>query len=691
MNRIGYIASLSLLLVFLLPLIANAEDDKTGSSLPAVPSLFANPVECKTYSEGNCMIKACTDGQIYKSCSDPTANPTTMVNCKTYIEGDCTFKVCTDGYYSKSCDKPQPRECKTYEDGKNCKITVCTDGSQSVTCPDIPQTCIGSVDAKTGCITTSCPNGMVSISCPEVTVKPDECTVTREGDCLIKKCSSGYYNKVCEAPDNKTTECKSYMDGNGCKVVACTNGYNEIYCEKPPECKQEIKDNGCIVSSCGPLTSESCPKDPDSVTCKVYEDGDCKIKECSDGTISKSCDFDPGSRTCKSYMDEKGCKVVACTDGSTEYYCGDACSKSVDEKGCVTTICGDATSYSCPTKPAIDLVCKEYEQNGCKIKECSDGSISKGCKIDDGGISVPVACKVSIDKEGCQLSECPGGAISRTCYNNWCENVDCKEGYTCMGGACVQKCKEVVTGSCTYKYCTNGYEEKTCQDMPPLPEDPECKTYEDEGGCKIKVCSDGTTDKSCPKEEDNCKVFKDDSGCKVKVCEDGRKKYYCEGGNVLVEPAVAVLKIGEGKQRAEVDIEKTDYQTMVTVNNKNFEITIRKVPGSPAIVLKTPNAQATTTEEVKVQESKLLVKNKEVGVSPEEADEKFKSAFKVSTPTAGIRLIDEGGVLKYVGSGKKKGNLLFFIPVEYEIRAEVDASNGNVRTSGEPFYAFMVS
>lgn len=674
----------------MLPFMANADGENTGGSAPSVPTTMEKPVECKSYSEGNCLIKVCTDGNTYKSCSDPTANPTSTVNCKTYTEGDCTFKVCTDGYYSKSCDKPVPKECKSYEDEKGCKITVCTDGSESVSCPDIPQTCISSVDSNTGCITTKCPNGMESASCPSTPAMPDECTVTKEGNCLIKKCTSGYYNKVCEVPDEKPSICTSYMDEKGCKVVSCTNGYSEIYCEKPPECKQSIDKNGCIVSICGTLESVSCPKDPETVTCTVYEEKDCKIKECSDGTISKSCEFDPGTRTCKSYMDEKGCKVVACTDGSTEYYCGDACSKSVDEKGCVTTVCGQTSSYSCPTKPPTEVVCSEYEKNGCIIKECSDGSISKSCKIDDGGISVPQLCKVSIDKEGCQVSECPGGAISRSCYKNLCEKVDCKEGYTCMGGACVQKCKEVVTGNCIYKYCTNGFEEKTCNDIPPLPEDPVCKTYEDEKGCKVSICSDGMGATTCPTQEGSCKSFKDEAGCKVIVCTDGSKKYYCEGGNVQIQPAVAELKVGKGKQSAQVDIEKTDYQTMVTINNKNFQITINKVPGSPAIVIKTPQAQATTTEEVKVQDGNLLVKEKQVGITPEEADMKFKTAFRTKTPTAGMRLIDEGGILKYTSSGKKKGNLLFIFPVEYEIKAEVDALNGNVKTSGEPFYSFLV-
>jgi len=81
--------------------------------------------------------------------------------------------------------------------------------------------------------------------------------------------------------------CKKTVEGT-CTRISCEDGFEMKFCDNRVVCKEYVNEKGCVVRECSDGTSTvTCP------TCKEYVDGNgCTVRECSDGTISVSCPDD---------------------------------------------------------------------------------------------------------------------------------------------------------------------------------------------------------------------------------------------------------------------------------------------------------------------------------------------------------------------------------------------------------------
>ncbi len=97
---------------------------------------------------------------------------------------------------------------------------------------------------------------------------------------------------------------------------------------------------------------------------------------------------------------------------------------------------------------------------------------------------------------------------------------------------------------------------------------------------------------------------------------------------------------------------------------------------------------ASTKESVEVKENKVFLKQKEVKIMPDEANNTaITSAGLTSVATTELKTEEQKPV--YTVQGIRSSKLLFFIPVSIETTAKIDASSGNVISIQKPWWSFL--
>ena len=400
---------------------------------------------------------------------------------------------------------------------------------------------------------------------------------------------------------------------------------------------------------------------------------------------------EPAVVACKSYTDDKGCIVSVCEDGKSNMACPSAaesdCKKYIDEKGCTVKACENGTgNVYCPVAP---VECEKFvDENGCVVKKCADGAYDRVCPSN----AVPVSCKYYLDDKGCKVRSCEDGTTEVNCPNPLsCKEVECGAGFNCFDGRCVAECKKVELGNgCVKKVCTDGYEATECPAVAGTETvEIECKKYQDEDGCIVRVCANGFEEKHCPGEAIvnglQCKNYNDGSGCTTIVCDNGFKAMECRNANrveVKAQERVATVTGAGGSNN--VDVSSTSIEAAVSAGGR---VGIMKKENMVEIASNGVTAQ--TSLDVAVENGEMIVGNTKVKVLPDQASERAKQVI-AALNVKNVSIREQGGKMVYSVNGLKSGKLLFVVPVELDVTANIDPATNEVLNIETPWWGFMV-
>lgn len=415
--------------------------------------------------------------------------------------------------------------------------------------------------------------------------------------------------------------------------------------------------------------------------------------------FSGACSDSDGATvvSCKAYTDDKGCVVSVCDDGKASMACPSvaepACKKYIDEKGCTVVVCaGGKEERYCPEKP---VECEKYvDENGCVVKKCADGVLGRACP----SIAVPVEakCKYYLDEKGCKVRSCVDGTIEVNCPNPVsCEAIACQAGFNCFGGRCIAECKKVELGNgCVKKVCADGYEATECPAVASAEAvEIECKKYQDENGCVVKVCANGFEEKYCPEEASvqgvECKKYADESGCTTTVCGNGYKAMECPNANKIevkaLERVATVTSAGSGGNvENSVDAGTTSIEAVVSAGGS---VSIMKKEN--IVEIASNGVTARTALDVSVENGEMVVGNTRVKVLPDRASERAKQVI-AALNVKNVSIKEQNGKMVYSVNGMKSGKLLFVVPVEFEVTANIDPGTNEVISTEAPWWGFMV-
>jgi len=379
---------------------------------------------------------------------------------------------------------------KFYTDSRGCRNVECVKPPRPE-CPDLEKL-IRKCKARgmdyqivdQECITDTAISPRCDSSCPTVICIPrNECPTDEELEEEIAECLE------------RNMDYEKYRRGN-CTYIKCVGN-------EPPSnivmCKKYIVTEEYPTPIIG--VTESSTGEVEVVTAHTAASTDitaiseteliptpiakrCVVIVCDDGYRYNSCRSDDICRNvkCRTYIDEEGCRVKKCNDGTMSRSCPSIpdpieCKEVKLDNGCIEKVCSDGTaSLSCPPR---EEDCKKYQdENGCIVKECEDGYKIRDCPEPEQNEE----CKVFTDENGCKIKECDNGFVSSDCLQ---QKINCK----------VERDED----GCLVKICENGYEGRNC----PNKESVECRSYEDDEGCNVTACTDGKEDKNCPGTADS--------------------------------------------------------------------------------------------------------------------------------------------------------------------------------------------
>jgi hypothetical protein len=434
---------------------------------------------CPTHAELEQKIRRCRENAMeYKLVSQGQTNTLAAAYVACYdvecvITGDCP-PVHAD---IESCRK-RGLAFEYYVDSNRCERARCI--TQTDECPPLCPT-----DEQIKAIMLRCEeNGMgyefYNDAHTSLTLAAQTAQVCRRIRCVQRACpQDAEIERMIKACEQRGMSFQSYEDKNGCKSVMCVPDEDECppyevtqeiirSCrEKKLEVESYIDENGCKNVRCAD------PEQTTAVECRKMLKGDCVIISCSDGYTFDSCNPQGicPQIECKRIVDEQGCIVRHCSDGSESRTCPDEtpveCEVIRRDDGCTVKRCTDGRQQvSCPPTE-----CREYEdERGCRIRDCVDGSTERICPEE----SLDFECRVYADEDGCEIHECTNGYRASSCDPE-------------------PLCSQRRDGSCTIKTCIDGSTQRICPEG-----EIRCITHDTPDGCTMTVCTDGTDDKICP-------------------------------------------------------------------------------------------------------------------------------------------------------------------------------------------------
>ncbi len=145
----------------------------------------------------------------------------------------------------------------------------------------------------------------------------------------------------------------------------------------------------------------------------------------------------------------------------------------------------------------------------------------------------------------------------------------------------------------------------------------------------------------------------------------------------------------EGKDvESSVDTSTTTVEVTVSSSGGGSgKVGIKKSPNG--IEITSNNVPAETTSDVSVENSELTVGNVKVKVLPDQASEKAKQVI-AALNVKKISIKEQSGKTVYSVQGIRNGRLLFLIPVDVEMTANIDASTNEVVGTEAPWWNFLV-
>lgn len=457
-----------ILLIFGLFLLSNLVVGQSSTTCPSNEQLQAEISKCKasgfdyvtTSASGvasPCKYVECVP--LKTSCPSEKELEVTLLKCK---EIGAEYKYYTDDYQCTqiACFKPnaicptvdelndRASACKTkglgYKYTKNsngCVEVICT--KSTCLSPEIIESNIRLCESQGGKATTyDTGDGCKAHYC----TIPGKCPSTAHLQEQIAKCSK------------EGEEAVTYVKDDGCKYVFCKGPSKQtsFSCTKTSDEKGCVKikcEDGYYFDSC--LQKQVCQ----AYECKTYIDvKGCTVRSCSDGYQSTECPKE--EITCKSVKNkETGCEVKECSNGQRYEYCPskkeEECTLKTNDKGCLVKVCYDPETgkerffaQSCPSpKQGSEVVCKVYESNQGKVKECDNGF------------------RVSYDElQGCVDGDSGNGAKFRKCVYG--SDSEYAAQFSSDGG--MVEC--VIDFSTQYEICTDGAQKRGGQLAVPAPE-----------------------------------------------------------------------------------------------------------------------------------------------------------------------------------------------------------------------------
>ncbi|RLI97882.1 MAG: hypothetical protein DRO99_02220 [Candidatus Aenigmatarchaeota archaeon] len=138
-----------------------------------------------------------------------------------------------------------------------------------------------------------------------------------------------------------------------------------------------------------------------------------------------------------------------------------------------------------------------------------------------------------------------------------------------------------------------------------------------------------------------------------------------------------------------VSVDTMAVEAIVRANEKNANVSIMNRERN-RIEIRSGNTTVETELNVTIENSTMTVGNTKLKVLPEQASERAKEVIKALNVKR-IVLKEQSGKLVYSVNGLKKGNLLFFLPVEMEVNASLDAETNQVVATETPWWGFLVA
>jgi hypothetical protein len=180
--------------------------------------------------------------------------------------------------------------------------------------------------------------------------------------CVRRACpQDAEIERMIRACEQRGMQPQSYEDRNGCKNIMCVSDDDgcpsyELTQEIASSCREKkldvesyIDEDGCKNIRCAE------PSQTTTVECRKMIKGDCVIISCADGYEFDSCNPQGACPQieCKRFMDEQGCIVRHCSDGTESRTCpGETpveCEVIRRDDGCIVKRCDDGRQQvSCP-------------------------------------------------------------------------------------------------------------------------------------------------------------------------------------------------------------------------------------------------------------------------------------------------------------------------------------------------------
>ena len=342
-----------------------------------------------------------------------------------------------------------------------------------------------------------------------------------------------------------------------------------------------------------------------------------------------------------------------CTDSDSgkDYY-----TQGELDIGCEEgTMCGVFNDYCKDQTTLIENYCENEEpmteEYTCS-EECSNGAC-KELEITSQGTSPGSSCQNYPGPDFCPEGTSDiiiTGKDSSGCQTYGCKSTDCP------------------APNCINPYETGEFLDNGC----PVMACPEITTVCIDSDSGKDYYTQGSLDIGCP-EGATCGTFTD----------------YCKDKNTLIEnyckdkePMGEEYTCPEGCLNGVCKKLETQNQGSITLTET----------GSGEVIIKSQNREATTSESVKIVESKLIMESqsgeqKQIRIMPEELTPSFLGVTKIEK----IQLEESSGKPIYEIRASKAAKLFFIFPMDLLVETRVDAETGEIISTKKPWWSIFAN